>query len=420
MKRYPTDLSHFGFNCGDIGSLQTLSCIPIMANDGVSFNLEGVFRLSPLRRNIVVDCAIDMFAFFVPHRHIYGQSWIDFIKDGVNETETFTGIVADGRTSYLGSEITTGQTYPLWLGAGYNRIWNRYFRAPTDGNTRADNYKTANNTELVGGFKCGPLPVAWSTGTLAGVDSSEREVDTTGDDFDIADLERVKRSYASIVDREYFGQRYNDILKTAFGSTVNTDADERPTLCAHKRWWLSGYDVDGTGDANLGNYVGKAAGIGTFGFPRKFFSEHGALWIMCLPRFPTIHVNERPRLCHIVNPSYLQIAGDPDVISAEPPETIYADEYFFSAAHNDLGEGPYGQHYRYHPSTVHRLYEEVDGFSFIDTQIGTFDEAHYIATDEYSEVFQTDPLRQWQSQVHFDVQVMRLVPPARGSLYAGA
>ncbi len=420
MERTPVDLSHFNFSCGDIGSLQTLACIPVVGGDGLSLKLEGVWRLSPLRRNLVVDCAVDLFAFYVPHRHIYGSTWTDFIKAGTKETATFTGPTATARISYLGTEYLATEVLPLWVTAGYNRIWNRYFRSPTDGNTRADTYVTNSNPELIAGFRCGPLPVAWSTGTLTGVPAADRAVSTAADTFDIDALERVKREYKTEVDREYFGQRYNDIMKVGFGSRVNTDADERPTLIAHDKSWLSGYDVDGTGDASLGSYSGKSAGIFRFGFPRRFFPEHGALWVMCLTRFPTIHTDERPFLNHLVNPSYLQISGDPDLMRAEPPAILYADEFFRGPAHVTLGIGPYGQWYRYHPSQVHRLYESLDGFTFMDNQIDTIDEAHYVTPSDYDEVFQTTQLRHWQSQVRLDVNAMRVVPPARSSLYAGA
>jgi hypothetical protein len=42
------DLSHFSFSLGAIGSLQTLSVVPIVAGDSMQLDLQGVFRLSPL------------------------------------------------------------------------------------------------------------------------------------------------------------------------------------------------------------------------------------------------------------------------------------------------------------------------------------------------------------------------------------
>lgn len=424
-KRYPVDLSHYDFNQGEIGHLQTLACIPIMAGDSVSMNYEGVFRLSPLRRNLVVDCKVDMFAFFVPHRHVYGDQWVDFIKEGKNEVQTFTGInLATGQDiDFTGCSYGSPATIPLWPVAGYNRIWNRYFRSPTDdANLRADDYVPAIGlpSDRKSGHRCGYLPQPWSTGVVDGVPTSEREVPAVASTFDIVDLNRVQAEYTTVVDREYFGERYNDLLNTVWGGTVNTDADERPTLCHHSSWWLSGYDVDGTDDGTLGSYSGKSAGVGAMSFKRKFFSEHGALFLMVLPRFPTIHTNERHFLHNTVDPSYLEFAGDPALVSAEPPIPAFQEDFFFPGDQSDLGEIPYGQWYRYHPNHVHESYLALDGFTFIDTAINLQDRAFYHVENEYDEVFQTTQLGHWQAHGRVGVKVNRLVPPSRSSLYAGA
>jgi len=420
LKRFPTDLTHFSFSCGNIGQLQCLAVIPIIANDSISLNLDGIIRLSPLRRNLTVDAKVDYFAFYVPHRHIYGQDWIDFIKDGTKETETFTGVtVTTDRVSYLG-DYDVGDIIPLWVVGGYNRIWNRYFRSPSDPNERADTYLPSGTSERNFGFRCGPLPVPWSTGVNAAVAEADRLVDVTSDQFDIVDLEQVKATYRTEVDRNYFGERYNDLMGQAFGTRVNTDADERPTLVAHSSSWLSGYDVDGTGDAVLGEYAGKSMGQAAFGFGRKWFPEHGSLFVMALPRFPTIHVKERPFLNHLVNFGYSEMSGDPEIVGVQPPADIVASQYFSDGGGSDvLGVGPWGQWYRYHPSTVHRQYHNLDGFTFIDTTPTDENSAWYIQSDEYDEVFQSTQLANWQTQARLDISALRIVPPARRSLYVG-
>lgn len=416
------DWSHFNFNCGDIGKLQTLSVLPVVAGDSVTVELEGVWRLSPLRRNMVVDCAVDMFCFFVPHRHIYGQQWIDFIKAGHKETETFPTTTAPAleNIDYLGSAIDGGETFPQWLNGGYNQIWNRYFRSPTDANTRSLSYLATDLAERDSGFRCGYLPTPWSTGVLGGgVGSSEREVPIVLDTMDIVALDRVQAEYKTNVDRVYFGQRYNDILKTQFGTTVNTDADQRPTLCAHEKWWLSGHDVDATDDASLGSYSGKSVGMGRLKLRRKFFSEHGAIWIMVLLRFPTIHERERPFLNHLAQPGWNDISGDPSLLSALPPVDATSDTFFRGDAATVIGTIPDSNWYRYKPSTVHRLYDALEGYTFTNSLIDSPDKAHYIVGDEYDDVFQTTQLRHWNSACRIGATVQSVVPGGRVSLYAG-
>src|SRR5438477_8263265 len=45
------------------------------------------------------DSTVDIFTFYVPHRHVYGEQWIKFMKDGVNATPLFTINVTIDRKS---------------------------------------------------------------------------------------------------------------------------------------------------------------------------------------------------------------------------------------------------------------------------------------------------------------------------------
>src|SRR5437764_10318185 len=80
--RMPHDLSHLGFLAGQIGRLITISTTPVIAGDSFEMDAVGALRLSPLRRGLAIDSTVDIFTFYVPHRHVYGEQWIKFMKDG--------------------------------------------------------------------------------------------------------------------------------------------------------------------------------------------------------------------------------------------------------------------------------------------------------------------------------------------------
>src|SRR5256885_11622728 len=85
-ERMPHDLSHLGFLAGQIGRLITISTTPVIAGDSFEMDAVGALRLSPLRRGLAIDSTVDIFTFYVPHRHVYGEQWLKFMKDGVNAT----------------------------------------------------------------------------------------------------------------------------------------------------------------------------------------------------------------------------------------------------------------------------------------------------------------------------------------------
>src|SRR5262245_65793098 len=74
------DLSHLGFLAGQIGRLITISTTPVIAGDSFEMDAVGALRLSPLRRGLAIDSTVDIFTFYVPHRHVYGEQWIKFMK----------------------------------------------------------------------------------------------------------------------------------------------------------------------------------------------------------------------------------------------------------------------------------------------------------------------------------------------------
>src|SRR5205807_9362928 len=85
-ERMPHDLSHLRFLAGQIRRLITISTTPVIAGDSFDMDAVGALRLSPLRRGLAIDYTVDIFTCYVPHRHVYGEQWLRFLKDGVNAT----------------------------------------------------------------------------------------------------------------------------------------------------------------------------------------------------------------------------------------------------------------------------------------------------------------------------------------------
>src|SRR5436190_2158618 len=76
LHSFPTRRSsdlHLGFLAGQIGRLITISTTPVIAGDSFEMDAVGALRLSPLRRGLAIDSTVDIFTFYVPHRHVYGE-----------------------------------------------------------------------------------------------------------------------------------------------------------------------------------------------------------------------------------------------------------------------------------------------------------------------------------------------------------
>lgn len=420
--RFTYDLSAFTYMVGNIGQLQTLMTVPVIAGDSMSIDFAGVFRLSALRQNLQLDAQVDLFGFFVPYRHVYGSNWTDFIIAGKDEGVTFTTRTLTGSTQIFGTHTTAGATVPLWLTQGYLNIFNRYFKHPSDTDYAASYFDAIADADsrLDYGLRCGFIKRIWNTPVTADVTAADYRfalVDT--DKIDLLTMASTKGLLKSERRREFFAHRYNEIIHAQWGARVNTDADQRPELLFHQVGFVGGQDVMGTDDATLGKYTGVAKSVNGMSIPRKFFAEHGTIWIMALLRFPSVHTLEVPYLAQKSQPTYAEIAGDPEVLGRQAPVTLNLSEYLLGSALTDAGIIPYAQWYREGTNRVHKLYRTVSGHPFIEGLFSASDDLRYIPISEYADVFTSSALAQWQCSGKVVITADRVVPEVSSSIFAG-
>src|SRR5437762_1067999 len=131
-QRKPHDRSHRASLAGKTRRLITLSTTPGTPGGSFETDTVGARRLLPLRRGRAIDSPVDIFTFYVPHRHVYGEQWIKFMKDGVNATPlptvNTTGYI--DHAAFLGTINPDTNKIPKHLFQGYLNIYNNYFKAP--------------------------------------------------------------------------------------------------------------------------------------------------------------------------------------------------------------------------------------------------------------------------------------------------
>src|SRR5471032_3640499 len=131
-ERMPHDLSHLGFLAGQIGRLITIATYPVISCDCFEMDAVVALRLSPLRRGLAIASTVDIFTFYVPHRHVSGEEWIKFMKDGVNATPlptvNTTGYI--DHAAFLGTITPYPNNIPKHFFHGYLDIYNNHFKPP--------------------------------------------------------------------------------------------------------------------------------------------------------------------------------------------------------------------------------------------------------------------------------------------------
>lgn len=428
--REPQDLGHLVFTAGKIGRLQTLSQVPVIAGDSFEQKLIGSIRLSPLRRGLAVDSVLDVFSFYVPHRHVYGgEVWADFMEKGIssNPLAMYDSISAvnTGKLSFLGinnAGASSGrQNLPLWSYQGYKNIYDNYFQVPW---TRGDQHPNSElpitcelfmntNGEMAKyGAACAHLKSIWSTPLPSFRDDGQKTAPIVGSSIDLMALNQEYGKLHTQQERDLFMSRYRDIMKS-FGGSTHYDADNRPHLLMRSTTWASGYDVDGTTEVTLGQHTGRVMQSFKHEVPRFFVPEHGTIHTVAVLRFPTSHQLENHYLMNNPAVDYATMAGDPSIVANTPPVKLRAVDVFDTDSTASLGDIAHSQWYRYHPDLIHSDYNDLQGYPFLKLIPVAQQTQLYINTQQYDGMFQTDQLGHWNMQAKNNITVLRNLPTVR-------
>src|SRR3989442_786372 len=160
----PHDLSHLGFLSCRFCRLFTISTSSVIACYSFYIDDAWALRLSPLRRLPAVSSSVGVFTLYVPHRHVYGEQWIKFMKDGVNATPlptvNTTGYI--DHAAFLGTINPDTNKIPKHLFQGYLNIYNNYFKAPWMPDRTEANPNELNQDDARYGFRCCHLKNIWT------------------------------------------------------------------------------------------------------------------------------------------------------------------------------------------------------------------------------------------------------------------
>lgn len=418
------NLDHFCLVSGKVGRLQTVTSLPVYAGDSMNISLSMAMSLSPLRQPLAIDPRIDFYAFYRPHRHQYGSLWTQFLSEGVDESVTFPfDNITQGKNGdleILGQRV--GGNVPKYLYGGYREIYNRYFRDPSSAEFGITDPNDLDEDQRKYGIRCCHLFRPWNGG-LADLDASIREsmeVDVNSNKIDVLSIDDARAEYGTKLSREWFNQadRYTDLMKAVWGTSVNTDADERPTILAEKGFWMNGQVVSGIDEVGQAAMTGSTFVRANFGFPRRRFREHGCVYVMALVRYPPIIFDESNTRALRPNPEYHQISADYDVLKyRESRDTLASDFWLGGDGSNYLRHLPDNHHYRWAANRVTKDFEKLEGFPILEpkSRIGP-----YINSNDYDKIFRNHALGHWHLQGMANVGVIRNVPDAKQSIFTGA
>src|SRR5437016_12300031 len=96
---------------------------------------------------------------------------------------------------------------------------------------------------------------------------------TSTTSIDIMGLQAAYANLHTYQERDYFMQRYHDVISSFVGKT-SYDADNSPLLVMRSNLWASGYDGDGTDQTSLGELSVSIQQTYKHTVPRYFVTVH--------------------------------------------------------------------------------------------------------------------------------------------------
>lgn len=404
VERSECDLSHSTLTVLDIGRLQLLSRIPICAGDSLQINSNVLVRLNQLRRPLAVDVKADVFLFYCPYRFTYKDQWIDFITDGGNESVTFPSLT---KSRPLISLQYNSTVIPAHLFADWCNIWNHWFRDPGQDELVYSTYEPVADAANYG-LICNHLK-QWGTAQsyIADMDDPQYWSTITGDQISMYNIQTLAAKTKNEAYRQFLGSRYEEVMRGLSGSEPDNYENDVPELVWRDSAWLSGYDVNGTSGSEFGQTTGKGIGAVNVNMPRRFFSEHGTLYMFLLCRLPPMFEQTKQYLDQFNRP-YHEIVPVPGVNF--PPKSLNMSDLWWIGGSTPAGYVPAYQWYRDQPSYVHERFYSTDTAWQTLNRPTTWAQSVQCPVSEYDAMFQSMTLRHAVVNARHSVAAWRPIP----------
>lgn len=404
------DLTHSTLSVMDIGRMQLLTRIPVIAGDSFEMNSSILVRLQQLRRPLALDVKADVYLFYCPYRYSYGEQWINYIEAGGKEAVTFPTVSTSVPQHWL-QYWQLG--IPKHLLADGINIWNQWFRDPAQAEIDINTFNPANDTAAYG-LLVNHLKT-WGTAQAKRADLAGTQYEHTvvGNKIRIQDIQSLASRSRNESYRDFISSRYQEIVEGMSGGELHDYADNVPELVWKEESWLSGYDVNGTAGAELGQVVGKAVGSVNFNMPRRFFAEHGTLYMFCVLRLPPVFEFSRQYL-DTFNRPYHEVVPQGGVQFA--PVELKMSDVWSGAGASGVGFVPMWEWYRDHPSYCHpRFFDSDAGWQTLDRP-SSWGQSVECSPKQYDAMFASMKLRHAVVSVRHNINAWRPIPDGYGSV----
>lgn len=423
------DLTHHYYTFGKIGRVLPKMMVPVLPGDVIDIQSQTNIVFSAYTREVALDARVDTVAFYIPMRHIYPDDWVQLVEEGIDSAVTLsTDTMGSVNWTFLPHWSDLPTSKPSWYADPYLMIYNRFFKPKNEYIAGQNDWSWTNSPlstaftddDKAYGFPAANLPTAlWNQTPNKQLAASDLAIDTTGNTFDLNEIEEAQAKAVSEMKRDWTMYFYEDILDERQGQST-IDAEPRPEKLWQDTQYIGGENVRGTSDHSLGAITGRQGGTVQFNVPNRYIPEWGIVMVMEVIRFPYISTEETMYQMRQGAGDYELLVADPLIMASKRPQELQVADCFDSTDTSVLAQIPNGHWWRQHPSYARPEFQQRFGFTFAQGIPPTADAGeNYYDTSVDDENFTGTMLGHYRSFSKHNIFCRRMIPEAEASLYTG-
>jgi hypothetical protein len=393
---------------GKIGRVNCLRQQIMMPGERMNINMAGKVRLETLRERDVFRINAHLATFMTPLRWLW-SGWPDYVKSR-GQTGTIPALTGEANLAKFGigaynAAIISQGCHEFWQDACLN-VYNKWYKWPEDADA------TSWNDD---GEKAVPLSKNWSRCRYsASPDSSSDYNVSSATNFDVRELARIQAQFRSAMKTDVLSfNRWMELVKQTWKGDGSREVDQVPIMLDQVEVGVNPRDMPAHDGASLGQWQS----IYDFGVNHSIRGvvapEHSIVSTFLVVRFGSITEAKHP-LAQNAEP--FTIIADPEVLSAQQPQLVQANDVFMTDSSTNLGYLPAGWQWRSDHDVIGSRIDTADSFPYMDAPTT---QAECKDATRIKDAFRSARLGDYVADIYFQEESYQPVGTAMDSYMSG-
>ena len=339
-----------------VGRLITLARVNVLPGDSLSIRLNTRVLFAKLRRNAGISLIWETFGFYSPWRWTYGDSFVTAATAGWSTAQTWATSKSYSQDADNSWAQIRGQSMPKHIPDSYAETIDHYFKEPHQAAVTVDNVIQDKDDQRYG-YLCWQTRDSWETShNWADSHDEQNVIASSGSMLDTAKYLKTGRDNQL---RTWDAVRAEDIYRATYGGNLAAESQKRPIHLHYERQpiRLNAQQIDPL-DVQQ---IAQAQAGGSVNIPRRYYPEHGTIYIYGLARVKPTYwesIDFLDQQTHFANAK--NTFGHPVGASEKPKQIQLIDMFHDVSGSTEAGYAPHYAWYHRRPDWWSPIIQQND------------------------------------------------------------